>query len=429
MRRWLTSLLLPLFILSGAPVAHAQEAEAEYFASIDGLERVVARSFMAPMTDDAVSTGSTTGEAGTPAATAQSDSHPSGTVLLSIFVYEFDSPDNAAMSFEAFDADLQGISERDLRAPMTADLPLEDIGDQAKGYIGEFNIEGTTLITTFATVQDGNYVYSLMGQFVNMDGQEQTQVVVQALTDAEAGSGDGTYREDGTSTGGLWDTFMLLDPDLAEGSTTTDLQIYPLYPQPEGTSPAGTASAIEVETSDVHNLSELDGIRDAYGMTWLSPDSASDQSGVFRIESWILPFDAEEDASQAVNPLSATLTQPIDVNARSNQNVNVNGMILTTSVSAGPIRDESLPAGNAVVNIQQRESTVYAVIVYAIDEDPAPVAEAIIEQIIATPASEEPADLQAGNGPTGGVWARFPEAGDPVVDALIPAEYMQPEID
>lgn len=412
MSRLLTSLILGLLVISTSLVAHAQEAEAAGVASLAGLERIVARSYTAPAT--------------TMTSTESSpDERPSGTFFLSVLIHEFDSSDTAAASFETLDADLQHSIKRDLRAPMTGDLMLDGMGDQARGYIGDLMIEGTTLASTFATVQDEAYVYSLTGQFLNLDGEEQTQNLLQSLIDADAGTGEGDYREDGTSTGGLWDKFSLLSPDLAEGSTITDLQ---LAPQPASSSASGSASAIEVLTDDVHNLSALDGIRNAWGVTYRQEDSATSQDGVFRIESWILSFDSQEEASQAVDPLSNTLTEPIDVNARSNNNVNVNGLTVTTSVSAGRLSDASLPGGNGVVNVQQRENMVYVTVVYAIDEDPAPIAEGIIDQMISTPEGAEPADIHAENGPMGGIWDRFPKAGNPLLENLVPVEVMHPDV-
>lgn len=49
MRCWLTFLLFGLIVLSGPTTARTQKADAQYFESIDGLERIVGRAWVAPV--------------------------------------------------------------------------------------------------------------------------------------------------------------------------------------------------------------------------------------------------------------------------------------------------------------------------------------------------------------------------------------------
>ncbi len=410
MRPSLTVLLLAVLLGSPLHVVHAQEADAAYFESIEGLERIVLRSWMAPMLGVP-----STHKDGTPIPEEDLGS-PSGTALLSIFVYQFDSPENAAEGWQMLDADLQKIMRQDPNAPMTDDIPLDDMGDQAKGYLGEIAIGDTPLITTFATVQEGEYVYSLMGQFIDLNGAEETREIVQALIDAPAGVAEETYNMGGTSTGGLWDKLSGIGPALLENSVVTDLIIFPTTKSAPATSEFEETLAEPV--TDVATVGELDNIRDAHGVTYQREDTSGE--GVFLIDSWILSFDTPQEASDAVRPLADILSESINVMATSNSRSSVNNTVVTSSVQAGSIEDDSLPAGNATINIQQIGSTIYGVAAYAIDQDPGPTAEDIVQQMIDAPASSDEEIIHPDGTAQGGIWAHFPSAGDPLLGETVP---------
>lgn len=410
MRPSLTLLLLAVLLGSPLHVVHAQEADAAYFESIEGLERIILRAWMAPMLGVA-----STHDGGTSTSEGGSGS-PSGTALLSIFVYEFDSPENAAEGWQMLDGDLQKTMRQDAHAPMTDDLLLDDLGDQAKGYLGEIASGDVMLITTFATVLDGENVYSLMGQFVDLNGAEETREIVRSLIDAPAGTAEESYNMRGASSGGLWDKFSGVRPLLPENSVVTDLAIYPTTKSPSAASQSEESA--EEPFTDIRMVGELDNIQDAHGVTYQREDTSGE--GVFLIDSWILSFDTAQEASNAVRPFADILSEPINVAATSNSRSSANNVVVTSSVQAGSIANDSLPAGNAVVNIQQIGNTVYAVAVYAIDQDPGPTAEDSIQQMMDAPASDEPEVIHPDGTAQGGIWARFPSTGDQLLGDTVP---------
>jgi hypothetical protein len=231
MRRWLTALLLSIQLASSLPAAHAQQGDRDYFASFDGLQRVIARAWAAPVADIEPDSGAT------PVVTGLAETIPGATPMppvsgrieaLSVFVFLFDSDEHAATGFERIDADLQKTVLGDPRAPMSEDLPLDGLGDQARGYMGELAMNGITSEFTFATVQDGPFVYSLSGMFSGLDSAALTGEYAQQLIDAKMDRMAEQYDQAGGSRGGLWSKLNGVQPEMAAGSTAIDFVIYPM---------------------------------------------------------------------------------------------------------------------------------------------------------------------------------------------------------
>lgn len=243
MRRWLSALLLAILLCSSLPAAHAQQGDMDYFASFDGLERVIARAWAAPMT---LTITEVTAD-GTPVSTSQQEATPGATPLpqaptgigaLSIFVYLFDSDEHAATGFDRIDADLQKTVLRDPRAPMTEDLPLDGVGDKARGYMGELTTDNITVTYTFATVQDGPFVYSLSGMFSGVDSAGLTRDFARQIVNTEMDRMTEQFDERGRSRGGLWSKLDGVHPDMPEGSSVIDFMIYPMPDATPGNGPA-----------------------------------------------------------------------------------------------------------------------------------------------------------------------------------------------
>jgi hypothetical protein len=243
MRRWLTALLLPILLCASLPTAHAQQGDMEYFASFDGLERVIAKAWAAPITDTEPDSRTTPVVAGRAEATPVATPVPhasAGIEALSIFVYLFDSDVHAAAGFDRIDADLRKTVLGDPRAPMNEDLPLDGLGDQARAYMGELSMGDVTVEFTFATVQDGPFVYSLSGMFSGPNSAEVTRDFAQQLIDAKMDRMTEQYDQAGGSRGGLWSKLHGVQPDMPAGSTVIDFIIYPM---PEAT-PAAALEAL-----------------------------------------------------------------------------------------------------------------------------------------------------------------------------------------
>ena len=433
MRKLLTALLLTVMLGSSLLTTRAQEADMAYFASFDGLDRVIARSWMAPMVFDDAATPQPAGTpmASTPAATPVT---PPQIASFSVFVFLFDSDEHAATGWERLDNDLQKTVAQDSRAPMDQDLPLDDIGSQARGYAGDLTINNITTSHTFATVQDGPFVYSLTGMFSGEDGIAETQTWAEALVAAPMDRMTEQFQPDGTSRGGLWHKLNAVQPEMPENSTVIDFLVYPM----ENATPIASVKAVTLSMQS-GNLANIPGIQDAHGVTYeqgataATPvaDSATpiaEQSGVVRISTWIMTFDSEQSASNAVSPLANTLSYPVDVNASSISQSQSNGAFLTSSVQSGTIIDRALPEGLATINVQQVENTVYAVAVFTIDGDPSPIAEDLVQYMMDTPASDTEETANADGTAEGGIWDRFPQPGDPLLDGTTPVRTAQPAI-
>lgn len=421
-------LLLGVFLV---PVATPVTAQGDFeLADLDGLQRAVARYWMAPMTVSESRVVSEINEQGTPTGEYGAEWVPvgtpdptslSGTALLAVIVAEFDTQGNADAAFDRFDESYQELFRRDPRTPEMTELSLEGIGDRAHGYAGRVTQDEVVLDSAYATVQDGHFVYSLVAQFVGLDVEEQVASIMRALVTADAGVGDGEFRQDGSSGGGLWEKLALVEPVLVEGSIVTDIGLHP----PSETPPVRPEDAPEPPRVDLDNPASIEGIESLHHRSYgpggdhATPDSAV--SGIFRIDVWIMTFDSPRRASDAEVGISNTLMEGIGVYASEGQaTADEGGTTTRTSINEGFIQDPSLPPGNAVVHVTQAGSTVYGVVAYAVELDPKPVASGVIEWMVGTPASAVSETTSSDGASTGGVWARFPEAGDPILDGLVP---------
>src|SRR5699024_3824664 len=131
---------------------------------------------------------------------------------------------------------------------------------------------------------------------------------------------------------------------------------------------------------------------------------APDQPGVFRIDAWILIFDSEDEARTGETALENTLIEPFGIiGGGTSQTGNAEATI--AHWDEGYIDHRSLPPGNGIVYMLREQDTVYAAVVYAIDDDPRPVAEDIIHAMTAD--STVPPD------------DRLPQSGVPALHGLV----------
>jgi hypothetical protein len=230
MRRSVPTLLLAFILAASSMTAHGQEADMAHFASLDGLQRVIARAWSAPFPgmEPAAATAAT--PAAAPAASPVAT--PAGTSAeitnLSVLVYLFDSDESAAAGYERIDADLANVSETDSRAPMDEKLPLAGVGDQANGFMGELAQGDVTYTFTFGTVLDGPFVYSISGVFAGEGGAELTRDLVSTLVGSPMNRMAEQFDPHGRSRGGIWSMLDGIQPGMPEGSSTLDLIIFPM---------------------------------------------------------------------------------------------------------------------------------------------------------------------------------------------------------
>ncbi|HLU35515.1 MAG TPA: hypothetical protein VKZ61_07070 [Thermomicrobiales bacterium] len=231
-RRSFLTLMLSATLGAAATPARAQRGDMIHFAEFDGLERVIARSWLAPMAlpEDEASPVPASPEA-TDLATPETG--PGGIRSLSVFIYLFRTDQNAADGYQRIDDDLTDTRENDANAPMEDELALDGIGDLANGYSGVMTQGGDTLTFTFATVQDGPFVYSLSGIFEGQGDNGLTGQFAEALVSSRMDRMAEQYDPEGGSRGGLWSKLNAVQPTMPDGSSVTDFEIYPM---PESTS-------------------------------------------------------------------------------------------------------------------------------------------------------------------------------------------------
>ncbi|MGC4189823.1 MAG: hypothetical protein QM589_01135 [Thermomicrobiales bacterium] len=68
-------------------------------------------------------------------------------------------------------------------------------------------------------VRDGSLIYLVVGTAMQGDASEAVATLAGTIIDREAGSGEGTLVDDGTSSGGLWDKFPPSDDPVLAGLT------------------------------------------------------------------------------------------------------------------------------------------------------------------------------------------------------------------
>jgi hypothetical protein len=183
------------------------------FAALDGIERAVTRSY-----------------SGDTSVLASPETAPATTYFLNAFVGEFDSADHAAAALEPLYTNLQASFADDLSITMEGVDP-GNLGDQAIADFGTAEEDGVTYELALIFVQVDPYVYGVIAVGIGTDtgSMETATDVVEAMTEAEAGSGDGEYDESGIFlTGGLWDKLPADGDAVLHGLVPEeDEQVYP----------------------------------------------------------------------------------------------------------------------------------------------------------------------------------------------------------
>jgi hypothetical protein len=183
------------------------------FAALEGIQRAVSRSY-----------------SGDTSVLESPETAPAATYFLNAFAGEFDSADHAAAAVEPLHADLQASFADELSITMERVDP-GNLGDQAVADFGTAEEDGVTYELALVFVQANSYVYGVIAVGIGTDSgsMETATAVVEAMTEAEAGSGDGEYDESGVFlTGGLWDKLPAEGDAVLNGLVPEeDEQVYP----------------------------------------------------------------------------------------------------------------------------------------------------------------------------------------------------------
>jgi hypothetical protein len=201
----LTSLLAFLLLAAIPAAVHAQEASTPTTgtSTTEGLQEAISRQYGAD--PDAPVASPTADLAAAPF-----------TVTARVLTY--DSADHATA---AYDASIAGAIEQvqGMGVDMTsqveeADLP--DLGDTAHGLTLHSTRDGLSGYIRFVFVRQESTVFILTAIAGSDDGARITDRIAAAMLEREPGDDTAQFREDGTSTGGLWE---LLPP---EGDTALE---------------------------------------------------------------------------------------------------------------------------------------------------------------------------------------------------------------
>ncbi len=213
-------LALLMLSLAAAPIAaqDATEAASE-FEDLEGLQRAHIRAY----TPDLMALF----------AMSTPEAAPTGWFSLTSMAMEFDSEDNAKAAVDelmgmitATDLDEEGLELQEA----TLDVDYDHRALQASQ-----EQDGMTVNVVFALTQDANYVYAVVGLTMGDDPAPAAAGALTLMRDADAEGGEGTFSEDGTSEGGLWDKLPTLEQMQELAPDFIDVADEIVFPAPEGT--------------------------------------------------------------------------------------------------------------------------------------------------------------------------------------------------
>lgn len=221
-RRGLLSLVAMLAIfgvaLSGPLHAAAQDDPATDtfdFNELDGFQRGTGRTYMGDLT---ALFGNLDAYATPGAEIATPDLNSLGLFMLGGFVAQFDSSDNAVAALDKLAAQVTQPTG-DAEELVFTETEIDPIGDTTKAYSGQYSEDGIDGSASVILAQKGEYVYAVVAISFGSDPTAAATSFVTDMTGKTPGDGEGTFSEDGTSTGGLWDVFPSSDADYLTGLT------------------------------------------------------------------------------------------------------------------------------------------------------------------------------------------------------------------
>lgn len=221
--RVMVPVLLALAMVVGmAGVAVAQDApEATPEAGLpEGLEKWYARNFSVDLESLF--------------ATPTDDAAPSGWLALSTNVVSFATEEQAA---EATDDLLQQLEEVTGGENVVVEDVELDTRLDSTAKVSTEEIEGVSTSVIQAVVQDGVYVYLVVGFAADTDQTDLITTVLDTMADAAADEGEEAFDSSGGSQGGLWNklpTAEMIQEEVPSLTVVEDVIFYPV-PEPEAT--------------------------------------------------------------------------------------------------------------------------------------------------------------------------------------------------
>ncbi len=228
--------MLALFggILARGPIAVAAQDTASPPAAdqekldvskLDGIEQGVSRSYMGDMS-------AMFGSMGTPGAdpSATPDMSSLGLFSLDGAIFRFKDDGKAKDAFGTISDEVTKAMTSDEKVQLNEEK-VDGFSDNTKAFSGAIEEEGVSTSVFVVMTQKDQFIYFTTGISFSKDAGEVKDATVnftKALIDGKASDGEGAVKEDGTSTGGLWDKFPKADDKVLKGlKPMADQQVYP----------------------------------------------------------------------------------------------------------------------------------------------------------------------------------------------------------
>ena len=139
--------------------------------------------------------------------------------VVSIQGMTFDSDDNAKKYLDDLKSQIDEAKES---SDEMADIEVKELEDIDKdGFLITTFMEDLDMATSAIIFVDGNQVFMIVA--IDADLESSTRLVTDVATfvaDAESGSDDVTFSEDGTSTGGVYDRMPVAGDELVSDLPT-----------------------------------------------------------------------------------------------------------------------------------------------------------------------------------------------------------------
>jgi hypothetical protein len=137
--------------------------------------------------------------------------------IVIAMVMRFETPEQAVAAFDVFMSDMSEQMATEDTPEEVEVTTIDGIGDQA-AVVSSVVVESEgTWISRLTVAQEGRYLYTVTAFGGDPDRVADTDELLTSMVNAVDPSDDeGTFAEDGTSTGGLWDVLPTDDhPALA----------------------------------------------------------------------------------------------------------------------------------------------------------------------------------------------------------------------
>lgn len=182
------------------------------FKGLEGYQRGAGRTYMGDLSTlfGNLDTATPGAEEGTP------DLSQLGLFLLQGFVVQFDNSDHASAGFDNLTDQIAKGAGEDEELTFS-EAQVDNIGDKTRAFSGQYAEEGIEGSAVILLTQKGDFIYAAVSVSFGSDQTGAVTTFVTDMSNKNPGDGDGTFKDDGTSTGGLWDVFPAADADYLKG--------------------------------------------------------------------------------------------------------------------------------------------------------------------------------------------------------------------